>query len=555
MIKSTYFKQTDVRVSAYYNEHKDMFGNLKGNIITWYKKYMNEYSVKKLEKMKHIEENGYKYLGVTDDWLLNYSELKYKINGSEVTSAELSKYMPTQAIFVTSVVYSIYTDLQYITYLYNENLTQLYLNEYAKDIDLVLSRDSKVNEIKYCRKFNSLGLGIPSLLLGEYNKLYNEVVLTSKCVNFYKNIGEDYDSYKSLPVKIIDTINSQVMSGKLDSSDVDMALLAKSFREAYAKCLINGIETVESLLGMSKQLVYKTQAKNGLRLSTIGEINSRVAQLMSEENLLIDEQSYLNIVIFVYLCTGNEKYLESCNASMELDNILKLGTKEMIRVSSEYVNSVKFTEDLMLMRDNSTVNYPLKADDEIKERGLEEKLNLVIKTLDNKNTLSTYEQTALDIAKKGIKGKSLSDKQVGVINSLYSEITSGKIKENYYSSDVEDKIKECNSYFSYKNNKFITNLFTNVLKYKKCSEKQLKVIDDEYNKMLEYKKTLLEQENQYVVKNTKQKKGEENRGLNNIGVESKSKKSTKSTRKTKKEIEENIAPVVFGDYTFEDTDI
>lgn len=552
MIESTYFKQTDVRVSAYYNEHRDMFKDLKSSVITWYKKYMNEYSVKKLEKMKHIEENGYKFYGVTDDWLINYADLKYKVNSSIVTSAELSKYMPTQAIFITSVVYSIYSDLQYITYLYNEGLTEYYIKDYVKEIDAVLSTDSQVKEIQYCRKFNSFGLGIPSLLLGEYNKLYNEVVLTSKCIEFYKQIGEDYVNYKSLPVKIIDTINSKVMAGRLDSNDKDMALFAKSIREAYAKCLIQGVETVESLIGMAKQTVYKTQAKNGLRLATVNEINSRVAQLVSEDVLLVDENSYLNIVIFVYLCTGNDKLLETCNSGIELDNILKLGTKEMIRVSSEYINSVKFVEDLDNMRQNGVVNYPTHADDEIKERGLDDKLSLVLNTLEKKSALSTYEQAALDIAKKGICGKSLSDKQVNVINSIYTEITSGKVRENYYSEEVEAKIKECNSYFSYKSNKFITNLFTNVLKYKKCSEKQLKVIDDEYNKMLDYKRTVLEQENQYVVKNTKQKKGEENRGLDNLEIKTNTKKSA---RKTKKDIEQNMAPVVFGDYVFEDTDI
>lgn len=548
-----YFKQSDTRVDIYCENNKDMFKKLKSNILTFYKKYMNEYSTKRLTKIGHIEENGYKFKGVTSDWLEDYNNIKYKVNGLELNSEELNKYMPTESIFIVSVVYSIYNDLKYITYLYNEGLTDKYMNDYAKNVDEVLSSDSDVLEIRYCRKFHSLGLAIPNLLISEYTKLYNQVVLVGKCKEFYSNINEDYTSYSNLPVKIINNINTQVMNSKIPASDKDMALLAKEFRVAYATCLAHGVGSVDSLLGMAKRKVFKTQAKNGLRLATEGEINSRVSQLMEEDEYLISETNYNYLLTFVYLCTGDMKILERCNNNIQISNLLNLDSRDMIRVATNYMNSSEFMNDLIAMQSATDIVYPSTAIDEIKDRGLDEKLVTVRSNLEKKEYLSPYETMVLDITVKGMKKKSLSEKQINVLNSFYQEIQSGNKKENLYNKEVENKIAACTSYFSYKNNTFITNLFRSVLQYKKCSEKQLKCINDEYDKMLEHQKSVLEQENQFVVKNYTERKDDENRAIQELEREEPKKKSPVG-RKTKKEEIEQIPTVIFGDYIFEDVD-
>jgi hypothetical protein len=558
MLNINYFKQTDTRVQMYCSEHKDMFKKLKTNILTFYKKYMNEYSVKKLKKIGHLEENGYKYKGVTNDWLDDYSAIKYKVNDLELSTEELNRYMPTQSIFITSVVYSIYNDLKYITYLYNEGLTSYYMDDYAKDVDLVLSSDSDVVEISYCRKFHSLGLGIPNLLLSEYTKLYNQVILVCKCKEFYGNIDEDYSSYASLPIKIISNINLKVMNGTISTDDKDMAYLAKDFRNAYACCLANGIETIESLIGMAKREVYKTQAKNGLRIATENEINSRIAQLSKETEYLIPEDNYTYLVTFVYLCTGDEKVLSQSVNNGELKNLLELDSRDMLKQAANYINSTDFVSDLLVMKSTPDIQYPKSAVDEIRDRGLNEKLEAVKRSLEaRKDVLNSYEQVAYDIVIQGLKGKSLSDKQINVLNSIYQDVNSGKHKDNFYSKDVENKINACNSYFSYKGNNFISNLFSQVLKYKRCSEKQLKCINDEYEKMLEHQKAVLEKENQYVIKNTTEKKSDENAAVNalqNQDDKTDKKKKSVTNRKTKAEEKADIPTVIFGDYVFEDVD-
>lgn len=549
----SYFKQADTRVQIYCSEHKDMFRVLKSNILTLYKQYMNSYSVKRLTKIKHLEENGYKFKGVTTDWIDDYTQMKYKVNSLELSEDELSVYMPQQAIFIKSVVYSIYNDLKYITYLYNEGLTELYMNDYVKDVDLVLSSNSKVVEIGYCRKFHSLGLGVPSLLLSEYNKLYNSVVLTIKCIDFYKNIGEDYNSYKDLPIEIIKQMNTLVMNDRIETTDKEMALLAKSFREAYAKCLASGI-MIESLLNMTSRKIYKTQAPNGLRLSTVGEIDSRITQLVVEDELLISDEHFNLILSFVYLCTNDEKLL-AYNQSLkeDLDDILSDETQELLGKTCDYINSTDFSDDLLTLQTVIPINYPKSALDEIRERGLDEKLKLILSHYSNRSNLNTYEQAAVDIANKGLSGKSLSEKQVKLLNIAYTDISSGKSKENVYTQEVENKIMQCKSYFSYKGNKFFSDLFSNVLKYKRCSSKQLKCIDEEYNKMLEHQKALLESENQYIVKNTRETKADEDRALKEL-VNNQSNSSSK-TKKLKNDEKAEIPTVVFGDYLFEDTDI
>lgn len=548
-----YFKQSDTRVEIYCENNKDMFKKLKSNILTFYKKYMNEYSTKRLTKIGHIEENGYKFKGVSSDWLEDYNNIKYKVNGLELNSEELNKYMPTESIFIVSVVYSIYNDLKYITYLYNEGLTQKYMDDYAKNVDEVLSTNSDVLEIKYCRKFHSLGLAIPNLLISEYTKLYNQVILVGKCKEFYSMINEDYASYSNLPVKIINNINTQVMNGKIPVNDKDMALLAKEFRVAYATCVAHGVGTVDSLVGMAKRKVFRTQAKNGLRLATENEINSRVSQLMEEDEYLISEVNYNYLLTFVYLCTGDTKVLEKCNNNLELAKLLNLDSRDMIRVATNYINSSDFINDLIIMQSTTDIVYPTTAVDEIRDRGLNEKLETVRKYLEKKEFLSTYENMVLDITVKGMKGKSLSEKQINVLNSFYQEIQSGSKKENLYSKEVENKIAACTSYFSYKNNTFINNLFKTVLQYKRCSEKQLKCINDEYDKMVEHQKAVLEQENQFVVKNYKETKDDENRAIKDLEREEPKKKSPVG-RKTKKEEIEQIPTVIFGDYVFEDVD-
>ena len=70
MSEKTYYKRTDTRVDIYYDEHKDMFKSLKPTILTLFKKYMSDYAIKRLKSIKHIEENGYKFKGVTDGCLM-----------------------------------------------------------------------------------------------------------------------------------------------------------------------------------------------------------------------------------------------------------------------------------------------------------------------------------------------------------------------------------------------------------------------------------------------------------------------------------------------------
>lgn len=544
-----YFKQTDTRVNMYYVEHKDMFKQLKPNILAFYKKYMNDYAIQRLTSIRHIEENGYTFKGVTNDWITDYSKIKFKVNSMKVSEVELKKYMPLQTIFIKSVIYSIYTDLQYLTYLELEGYTEDYKRDYTKDIDLVLSSNSTSTEIDYCRKFHALGLGIPALLQTEYNKLYSQVVLANKCRKFYENIGEDYDSYKELNVKLIENINTQVLDGKIEEGNTGLALIAKAFKTAYFKCVNVGIETVESLVGMSKRVVYRTQAANGLRLATKGEIESRVPQLVEEEQCLIAQTNYIYLLTFVYFCTGNEKILGLINVNCDLKDILAMDTVKLLTTIVKYMNSGRFDKDLIKMQSVKEVRYPKTAVDEIRDIALLDKLKMVHETLSkNKDTLSQYDKMALDIANKGLSGKDLSNKQINVLNMLYNDIVTGVRKDNLYTQEVENMIVACKSYFSYKGSPFYISLFDSLLKYKKCSEKQLKCVQDEYNRMLEHQKIVLERESQYVVKNTRQRKADENAALNDLNLKMKQQEEIDNKEEAK------IPTLIFGDYVFEDVE-
>lgn len=553
MSKRTYYKRTDTRVDIYYEEHKDMFKLLKPTILTFFKKYISDYAVKRLKNIKHIEENGYKFKGVTDGWLDDYSSLKFKVNSLKLSEGELSRYMPTQAIFITSVVYSIYTDLRYLTYLYLEGFTEDYVSYYTPDIDIVLSTDQSNTEIDYCRNFHSLNLAIPEMLMGEYNRLYSEIILAKRCEDFYRNIGEDYNSYKDLGIRLIVNINNQVMDGKIETDNKDMAYISKGFKVAYMKCMSEGIGTVGSLLEMSKRKVYKVQGTKGVRLATQGEIDSRVAQLFVEQEYLLDEKHYAYLVCFVYLCTGYENLLESMDFGCDLTDLMSTDTLGLLQKLIEYFNSNLFVKDLDKMRSAKDIKYPKTAADEIKDVKMDEKLKVVYDALRvRKDILTSFEDIIYDISVQGLRGKKLSDKQTNLITKYYSELVSGKIKVNVYSKDLEGKIKACQSYFTYKSNSFFSNLYSTVLKSHCCSEKQYKCIEEEYQKMLEHQKLVLERENQYVVKNEREHKRDENRALEEVNMQ------LSSSNDTADEVDDSTETVpqtyIFGEFVFEDVE-
>lgn len=556
MSEKTYYKRTDTRVDIYYDEHKDMFKSLKPTILTLFKKYMSDYAIKRLKSIKHIEENGYKFKGVTDGWLDDYSSLRFKVNSLKLSGAELSRYMPTQAIFITSVIFSIYTDLRYLTYLYLEGVTSDYINYYTPDIDVVLSTEQSSVEIDYCRSFHSLGLAIPEMLMTEYNRLYSDVILAKRCENFYKNIGEDYNSYKDLSVRLIANINNQVMDGKLEVENKDIAYIAKGFKGAYMKCVSEGIEPVDGLLTMAKRKVYKVQGKKGVRLATQGEIESSVAQLLTEEEYLLNEKHYAYLVCFVYLCTGYDNLLDSMDFGCDLTDLMSTDTLGLLQKLIDYFNSTAFAKDLDKMRKAKEIKYPKSAADEIRDAKMDDKLKAVYDALRvRKETLSNFEAIIYDISLQGIRGKKLSDKQNSLITKYYNELVSGKIKTNVYSKELEAKVKACQSYFTYKPNSFFSNLFSTVLKTHCCSEKQDKYIEEEYQKMLDHQKLVLERENQYIVRNTKESKKDENRALEEANTQLSSvSQNTESADDTEDSADNAPQTFIFGEFVFEDVE-
>ena len=238
--------------------------------------------------------------------------------------------------------------------------------------------------------------------------------------------------------------------------------------------------------------------------------------------------------------------------SCDLKDIMAMDTLKLLNTIVKYMNSGRFDKDLVKMRTAKEVRYPKTAVDEIKDIVLDDKVKTVYEYL-SKNTenLSNYDTMALDIASKGMKGKELSVKQVNVLTRLYNDIITGAKKENFYTQEVENMIQACKAYFSYKGNPFYVNLFDAVSKYKKCSDKQLKCIQEEYTRMIEHQKLVLERENQYVVKNTRERSGDENLAIKDLNLMVN--KDTRKKQETEKE-ETSIPTLIFGDYVFEDVE-
>lgn len=405
-------------------------------------------------------------------------------------------------------------ELHYICYINdNQVLNEFELKRYdrLRDILAILYDDnqtSKENEIFYCYQFVKYNLPLPLSLI----KYYKNALIEQYRIKVAENILEEladrggYDKkiiaeLRDSNIYLVQLINSYVKQDEIKKErQYKMLELLLKFKLAYDKLSNGGKTDFRRLVEASKQTAYYVTTALGERLATKNEIKSIVSGVYKKDTYFLPKEKREKLLLFGWCVTGDERYYYQSGAERYKDDFTKLEKlHNKIMDAIEWLSSEEFFEkDIKeLAKGAKPIEYPDKADDEIKEGSLVAMLKY-IKEHGTEDT--SYDRIALDIAEKCLKYKkyAISEKQLYIVKKVYEKLTKPveqepiieeipkKLKDNkpnLFNDELVDKIKEIVKHPLFKKSGFVAKIIESVLRYKKCSEKQYDVIMEEYKKL------------------------------------------------------------------------
>lgn len=491
------YEQKDMSYVSYCTEHPDIFDCLTSEQISQYKQFMNEGSTRMLRSTGAgtLVDNSVKFEGFTGEWGLGLSHVDISTNVGICNHKNIKNFFPHMYMAITSTFNSFYSDLQYISYLIREDKVDLWKSRYTPNDKEVFSTDYTAVGFEMCRKFYNVGLPIPISLLGEYKKAETYAHRDTKLKKFYSQIGYDYTEFVGTKIKFYDLVNSQIISGDVPTTDTEMAKIVAQFNTALIRVQALG-HTPEELIDYPVHQVYKTAGRNGLRYATLGEMQSLPVQTTVTSEVLLDKQGYEMVLVFCWFCTGIERIIKLLNRFSDntLSSLNTGKTRKIVQVVLDYMLSPEFVTDLAEVDiKKCSITYPITAEDEVIDIPFQDKCKQVatfykeqIARSGGKRSASSYDKMILDIAQRFLRGNvELTQKQTNVLNGAYAKLKDNDTKDNFFTPEVEKKIAVAKQWFRYSSNEVPFKIMDNVLKFKKCSEKQLSVINDQYEKALQ----------------------------------------------------------------------
>ena len=412
---------------------------------------------------------------------------------------------------INNISNEVLSELEYLCYIKDINATDEFEAKRYDKIREVLeelydsSRGNEQSAVAYCYYLITAKLPLTLSLISYYKndlyELYKQQLVDNIAVDIMKDYNcskEFMDSVRKSNVYFMTLINSYLKQDiDLDKKRV-MLKLGVKFKEIYDKLSNGGKTDFTRLVEASKQTAYYVTTALGERLATKNEIKSIVSGVYKKDTYFLPKEKREKLLLFGWCVTGDEKYYNQSNVERykkEFDRLEKL--YEEIWDALTWLGSDEFLkEDLKeLVKGLKPIEYPDKADDEIKEGSLV----AMLKYIKEHGTEDTnYDRIALDIAEKCIKYKSyaISEKQSFIVKTVYDKLTKPEEpkdkppterlsngKPNLYNEDLYNKLVEIAKHPLFIKKSFVAKIMDSVLRYKKCSEKQYDIIMDEYKRL------------------------------------------------------------------------
>ena len=461
-------------------------------------------------KRSTVGKKGAEFYGVYTDSLddIQYNGIKLEDWLKVVQAAN------NEAKIITDTVNEIVLQIEYIAYIMKEVGEEDYRNKLYSDIGTFSYSGEYTEAYEWCMKFVNAGLALPVYLIDKFNKDIKADYEKKETIdNIIKMIGaiEDVrvDLYKAIG-------NSELYLNKLvwdyvhdnfsNDKKIGMLILANTFINVYNTLNKSGKMDFKRLINSAKQEVLCVKGKNGERLATKREIKSIVGGVYRRDIYYVSDDKYRMLNALGWMVYGDDTYYKIAKLGFSKNEIDKLSiSKEKLMDTLNWLSSDEFFDKDIpkLAKGLKGIEYPDSTEDDEIVIGPSIK-DMVKEILEYCTNDGGYTSLGISIAKDAVKKKNyrLTEKQLAVIQNVYDKLVSRRNKE-YGSNKLDEILKymmlKIQNSPRVRNSDFVMKIIDSVIQYGKCSEKQEKVIIDEYNRLFSSNKTLEESINNSEV--------------------------------------------------------
>ena len=504
-----------------FTDREEMFSKLntsKLKVMQNYYKWSSSVNYKKVRATCKIG-NDYKFCGLSND-IVGMSQLSCLLEDSNQNIKEIKfddldtiGASETEKRIINNISDEVIAELEYMCYIIDNDLTSEFEHDNYSKLRLMLDKmyDSENREedgFYYCHNTLMVGLPLPQKLIEYYNKelvgLYNDAINRDALENILTEYSYPDDKKKLIGsimsgsgAHLLGIIRSYISTEDDMEKRKAMLRLAIKFQVVYWRLSNNGKTDFTRLVDASKQTAFYITTALGERLATKKELKSLVSGVYKKDTYYLSKEKRNMLLLFGWAITGNDDYYVMSGADRHGGDFERVESNyKYIWESLVWLGSDEFiTTDIKeLSKGLKNIQYPDKAEDEVKDGSLVDMLRYISK---NASEDTRYEKIALDIAQKCIRYKNyyISEKQLYIVNKVYAGLTGKEMdaekvnatlkngKPNLYSDELIENMREIVRHPLFNKNSFPAKIIDSVVRFKKCSEKQYAVIDEERNRL------------------------------------------------------------------------
>lgn len=337
-----------------------------------------------------------------------------------------------------------------------------------------------------------------------YNKLFEVLADDVKLKSFITNLSSGFIEVPyiiSETLKILDD-DSIFINMISDSNKRSLCIMMDQY---FTDCWEQYIAdlNLDKILKYGKIEVYKIHAADGLRYATTNEVATGVKGLIGENIYTAGEQEYKNLCLLQWTFTGVSYYYRQAGYKLTYSNDGKVmttfyemitqaayGLKDLFDWMSIHKNFDTAVSKIEKMKKKKGYKYATYAKDEVTDDITIKQLVYNIYTIFPRNSDNPEYRKALALALKSYKSnKQLTPLEVSQLREIYEKHAVDINRDRQKRMDVDNDLKsKCDKLIAerYKgrinHNHFAYTIIETLKKsnYSKCTDKQLKIINDAY---------------------------------------------------------------------------
>lgn len=271
-----------------------------------------------------------------------------------------------------------------------------------------------------------------------------ESSLSDTDIRFLTGVSNGKIQTSSLIAKLLEIISDDSPYKGLISEDKSLSLFRMlrayfdSCFTAYLRFCIGEVK-LDKLFEHKSALTYHTLASNGLRVSTVNEIQNGIEELSVQSDAVLTPEVEQNIALLLWTFTGSLRYYKQAGLTFNYENgslveteyqlIVRAGNKlrqlvDWMVIPSNYDEAIKKLEDAK--KHNLKYEYPSFALDEVEnEKSVKQIVYLCCKDLDSKCFTENQLKARGICAKINSRKYKPNPYEISIMRKAYTEYTNG----------------------------------------------------------------------------------------------------------------------------------